>query len=906
MAIGKIQNRVAFTHRLPQENQNSAPSMERLLLPSLHYNNCEDIPDTVNMIRPEAGQGRLLSNDPISSLGRFFKNRYYDLKAVYKGYNGTANDHQLGRTNDVGMLLGGLGIAAFLTTKRLTALPKRMEYVGLASFFTSMALWPKIGVFGPAKLIHGFDVDKRYVDDQGRNKSVFQDPNYVPFDLYRGDKKSEDLSVIADRMGISKNVKNREEMAKDQMRKISVQNHTLWMWSSGLAVPTMTALLCNGFERIYEPFLAKSQAKNARLGLDVAHAVIANNGNFATTLNPKETQQATSLMNKMISQIQDYDIVKNEINKFTKLPKDHASKIVTETEVTKFINNMLKDAGKGVSSAFAKDITSMLDMGGNVVADAEFVKQLATNIEKNLYAHPHLKNAIVSADEISTIVKNISQEHSVVNKTKLLEEIENLGKQKIASYAKDGSANILQRRFTEKITAELLPKSEKLILNNDSINKIKSLEAPLTSYIAKFKCIAEANKLQLGDIADSQNAYHWKNLEKTFADTVYKNTPFTKLAGLMDNEKAVQTIMEKRFAEIAADPKEFEQVIKSISDAKMSYLQTMLGSGKEGEYISLITGENPNGGVNWNRRTFAANGTQMDKFIEAQGRIAEDLKNSLEKPEFNGQFKHLKEKIFGFDFKTSVAGNEVYKNVSKVEDFVTVCDRLIHSLDVYRRAHLYKTKTDLNVLGDGGKHINHDWIIELFEKAKKETIAANSSDFYAKFGTHNKVRVFQSYMNLIYAPEPGTYADSLFGRGYLTKETENIMGETSSLTTKHWINKFRNLLGDDIKNWFYAEFKAGDAGSIDNRLKTPHSRYKTQGKSLVKLAEQGAKQAHNSGKWMRVFGGLFVGVLSGSILAQVFFGKKDNTIPLEKHKDHYHIRRSNNTEPERMEAKRAH
>ena len=158
MAIDRIQNQTAFTQR-PNVAQHSANvNMERLVyLPRKHYKNHNEIPNSVNMIKPEPGQGHLLNGGLFGSIGRFFSNRIYDIKSVYRGYKGTANDHQLGRTNDVGLVLGGLGIASFLTTKRIATMPKHMEFIGLASFLASMALWPKIGIFGPARLVHGFD-----------------------------------------------------------------------------------------------------------------------------------------------------------------------------------------------------------------------------------------------------------------------------------------------------------------------------------------------------------------------------------------------------------------------------------------------------------------------------------------------------------------------------------------------------------------------------------------------------------------------------------------------------------------------------------------------------------------------------------------------------------------------------
>jgi len=73
MAISKVQNQqIAFTQR-PLVEKSGNVAMERFLtLPREHYRNVDDIPDTVNNIRPEKGQGRLVNNGVFSSIPRFF------------------------------------------------------------------------------------------------------------------------------------------------------------------------------------------------------------------------------------------------------------------------------------------------------------------------------------------------------------------------------------------------------------------------------------------------------------------------------------------------------------------------------------------------------------------------------------------------------------------------------------------------------------------------------------------------------------------------------------------------------------------------------------------------------------------------------------------------------------------
>ena len=215
---------------------------------------------TGTRVKPLPPQGHLIDDDFQSGVKYFFKDIGYDLKSVKDGYLGTANDHQLGRLNDVGLRLCGIGIATYLASQTNNPKARLMEYIGLAAFLTSMAVYPKIALNTPARLLHGYDIDKWYIDDQGRKKSVHQDSNYIPYDMYNGKNKGEDLDAIGDRMGIPRDIKNRHDVIREQMRKIATQNNTLWMLTAGFATPLITALLCTGIEKyIVSPGLEKSR-----------------------------------------------------------------------------------------------------------------------------------------------------------------------------------------------------------------------------------------------------------------------------------------------------------------------------------------------------------------------------------------------------------------------------------------------------------------------------------------------------------------------------------------------------------------------------------------------------------------------------------------------------------------------
>ena len=272
---------------------------------------------TNNNVKPLPGKGYLVSDNPVSATKYFFKDIAYDMKALKDGVQGNANDHQLGRLNDVGLKLGGIGIATYLSSITTNPKAKIMEFVGLGAFLLSMDWFPKIAIDLPARLRFGFNVRKEYVDDQGRKKSVMQDRNYIPYDLYRGKNKAEDLSKIGDRLGIPKDIKNRDEVTQEQMSKTATQYHTLWMMTAGAATPIMTALACYGIENyIVAPGIEKH--RNNKFGAQVK-SLLNDTNSMSLTLNDIKSNNTSKQVEKILKKYEGQFIPMDEVDNIVKI-----------------------------------------------------------------------------------------------------------------------------------------------------------------------------------------------------------------------------------------------------------------------------------------------------------------------------------------------------------------------------------------------------------------------------------------------------------------------------------------------------------------------------------------------------------------------------------------------------------
>ena len=181
--------------------------------------------------------------------------------------------------------------------------------------------------------------------------------------MYKGDKKSEDLDVIGDRAGIRRDIPNRKEAVKDHMRKVSVQNNTLWMLTAGIATPLMTALACNKAEKYITPWAEKCSNK---------------------------------AVNTQIDNIDDYLNGRMDIDK--KL--SYESNVLKLSEAPKEFETILEDAkGKIVGKEDIARLSDSLTAG----FDAEMKDAARTDIERLIGGEKYIANA-TAADNIANSI----------------------------------------------------------------------------------------------------------------------------------------------------------------------------------------------------------------------------------------------------------------------------------------------------------------------------------------------------------------------------------------------------------------------------------------------------------------------------------------------------------------------
>ncbi len=223
-----------------------------------HYNKIyEELTRHANDVKPNAPKARLIKGGPVHAVQNTIKDTKNFFKAVK---DGKLSDNNLGRINDLGMKFGALLIASFLASKAKTKTEAVMQFIGGATFFASMSLWPKLFINLPARIVHGFDIGQRYVSAQGDEKDFFLDNQFVPWDA----QPKEELRKIGKRTGIDYDSPNGEEKIKEKMRKTALQNRTLGMATAGFATPLMTAMVGNAVEPKVRDIIIERVYKKAK------------------------------------------------------------------------------------------------------------------------------------------------------------------------------------------------------------------------------------------------------------------------------------------------------------------------------------------------------------------------------------------------------------------------------------------------------------------------------------------------------------------------------------------------------------------------------------------------------------------------------------------------------------------
>ena len=804
--------------------------------------------DNRTFIKPLEGKGRLLNGNIFNAPAIMVKDMIYDAKALKHAVSGKANDHELGKLNDFGLFLGGLAIASYLFTRKQTPMTKGMEFVGLASFLGAMAIWPKIAIQLPAYLIHGVNVQKQYEDSFGRKKPFYQDPQFLPWDLYT----DKEIQKMGDRMGVPKDIPNRREFIQEKMKKIGIQNNTLWMLTAGFATPIMSGLICNTVEPYLNKYLDKrnnkatdkilnnlgeysQKYKNISVEQDLIKILDSNiNKSFSNELEEQITSTLTKYMDPVIAESLKKDLQEKVFGKKTYTLQDK--------NIKEILNNL--------HTVFKK-------VPG---ADEEFFKAVIPD-EKGLIEalkNNNLFGSNITSVDFSTILDVIKKqiEENSINYNKTYPD-----KQKDLRFIRKLIMNNMTGERNSNPVKIVLSKTRSNVLNTAISDKLKSFVKLLDKFNMESFSLDEYALKKVGAAPETVIANYWNDVSKELMKTLgFTNEEITK-ARL--DRSLMSSLLREKIEHVVSDKNKYTRVmdklVKKIAEIndkiKTSDMTTsLLTKNNTGSYDNIVDG------------------------------VFDGFANRIRKEDLG--FDRTAKAIAGID-KNDIVGTAKQLQKTYVQDRLLGVKssfyRIINTLDMYRRI-----ASDVNSIPAlNGKYTEVKE--ELIELCKIITLEGHSSDHATKFYMMRNIepnrdkgpvevkngkvvnKYFGKTSELTDIPKDKYfYQDAMrfMYEGNMHSDTMEILKESS---IKDEVLKYRDVVLNKLggEKYFDKPYhlirKANTTGSDIKFLLT--------GIAPDELIFKTGQQVYNNKKWLKIFGGFGAALLGVTVLAQFFFGK---------------------------------
>lgn len=832
MTTNLIQNYINAPKTLPQQPKMQGQNVQPTQKPKPDF----DIERELNnrtFIKPLPSKGRLLNGNIFNAPAIMVKDAVYDVKAFKHAMQGNANDHELGKLNDVGLKLGGLAIAGYLFTKKQTPVTKGMEFVGLASFLASMAIWPKLAIQLPAYLIHGVNVQKQYEDSFGRKKSFYQDPQFIPWDLY----SDKEIDKMGNRLGVPKDIPNRRDAIQEKMKKIAIQNNTLWMLTAGFATPVMSALICNQTE----PYLAK-------------------------WLNNRKNKKADQILTNLDEHSKKYD-THNATNNIENQIKLHAGKPITEEVI-----NSVADAFDGMDSvtaeSFKADLRELMTSNTHTISK-DSTKAISKNLKDIFNGKPISKDAVNAIIPNENEMFNIFKENNFIKTDADDRELKAISDKILLAVKKNVETYNQNRPEAEQLDFGYIKK----LIRSHKVNEhpIKSVLNNSTS--ATFSQEIQAN---LRNIAKAFDAFNAKtNALNEYAVTKVGSAPETVIANYWNN------ISKDLLTTLGISPKEIE---------KVRFDRNLTGELLRNKIETIVSDDTMYKKV---MKDLVAKVASLDSEIKPS-----DITTYNEKVDtlFNEFGEFLKDKQFSNTAKAIAGVNNndnvgTLKNIQKsfvserLSGVKSSFYRLINTLDFYRR--IAKNVNSIDILKQYPREVRE----ELIELCKIMTLQGHSSDNATKFYMLRNPHPSDDMSDIVV--KNGKVENKYFGKGAVNtttdipndkffyqramqlmfgdkmdKETTEILeGSIIKPNVTEYRENVVKIIGGE--NYFakprHRISPVNDAGSEFKFLLT--------GIAPDELFFKAGQQAFNTRKWLKIFGTFGGALLGVTVLAQFFFGK---------------------------------
>ena len=809
-------------------------------------------------IKPLKSNGHLVSNSLFDAPAEFIKDVKYDAKALKHSIQGDAKDKELGNLNDMGMKLGGLAIATYLFAMKQTPVVKLMEFVGFGTFFAAMNLWPKLALQLPAYLIHGFNIRQEYRDNYGTKKPVFLDHQFIPWDLY----SDEQINKIGNRLGVPKDMKNRRDFVQEKMRKIALQNNTMWMLTSGLATPIMSALMCDVMQKPIASYLAKRNDAKADNLLEHFHQEVSK-----YDFSPKNQELA-----KLLTENKGRQMTPELISKIAKQVAAGTDSI-TANAIDRDFQRMFAPQGYDISKSNFELLSTKLQQGIAKILKSDDYAQLV----------PGADDIIEKLDQSEKeIFKSGKTKTNVVSFSDYIRAMENAFDEKIDSFASENPQQDTKKlKFAFKKLLNMRDQAGELNLTNvfksvasgavteEIIGKVNQINKVINSFVARQNILDKYAYMKSAQAPETSLANSWNEF---LSDDMLKTLGISEkeIKQTRMDSKLVHNLLRQKFDDIAADSNKYDQVVKQINE-------------------KLCKLENETKFSVFDRRNADSQNPYKVSVDSTFDKASADLK------QLGLQF--TPQRLTGYEAADSHTLKDLQFSFlqDRVRGVKSSFYRILNTLDMFRRV------STLDYEGFFGEKMPRQAKEELVEMCKELLLGGHASDYAVKFYYPRNTELnpefkdkeaYDSYFSKLEVKDgkivnrfAGKKAASelsdmpydieFYKKAMSMMYSQDLHSDTfnriKDSTFRENFIKYRNEMfafhGGD--RYFAKPYHYAGGQKIDS---TTEYRFQLLGSSLDEMFTNLFSAKYNSKKWMNMFGRLGAALLGITVLSQFFMG----------------------------------
>ncbi len=784
--------------------------------------------DSEGKVQPMNPKGHLLPSKIFGSPIEYAKDIKKDIVNIKKASNGKANDHELGRINDLGIKIGSLAIAAYLCVKNPLKLDKTMQFAGFASFFASMALLPKLLIQLPLKLRTGVDIHQKYVDSQGRKKMLYQDPQYDLTDLY----SQEDLDKLGKKLNVSENLPDRNNFIKQRAKKVGVQGNTLWMMTAG-AAPIFSALMCNAAEKPLNKAIEKFDIVSTTKGL-------ASRLNLESNISEYQNTDKRNIIEKLNEKL------------FNKSMKDFIKSNKDKPLDEKMAKTIAQKYGKRINSADIQSAVEkeILAMNTSGKINMTFIKNALKGTVK-----PEVFESL--SEEQLKMINNAIENNSFKGIAEVISKATGASKREQVKVAN----KIISTLQTSKNQADVAKLGE-------VIKPLEGLHEAMSDFAHNKNLLDKYISARIGDKSGTYIANIWDDFTSSALKSLKLNNKELKELSNGNLE-----LLESKLQELVKDEGAYTKTVKKLLSIIKDY------ESKTGEEFTKTISDESKKICRSAKQGFKKQGlhTIAQRITgPSDAKSAAEMIGTLE----NTINKNAKERITG-------AGSSFYRLMQALDIFKKANNNtLTEEIKTILKEQTNKAGSEMadDALEASAK--------KLVEVCKKVVLNATTTDYVEKLSTAGYELSEIEYKTVMSAIFNNTAQTTLENAAKTETKTNIINGIINKVKSKlhstqnatkentkevlDGFKKYKQEAREKIANWRNPITPELGKRVLDTATNSADAieRNNLAGKPIKSMAQDAAKKMYNSKKWLKIWGTLGIVIAAGTIAAGLFLGKK--------------------------------